>query len=791
MVGYGGSGMVRGICGWRGYLNFLKLFGAAVVAAVVAVGVILASPGLRYGEAAGSGAVAVALIVTFGLGYALDASPRRVELYGRSRERTAAGLVLGFFFVAVTTLGSLIAYQLWPPGHEVALAFCWLGTAVCDVLPRAVDLGPWLAGYGLVGLAITLAGTAQLFVALYNPPHLDSQSVALDVVGVRWLARGMDATLLLGGVWMALLRFSSVGVGTLDGWVLTGGLVLGAFLYEAVPLIWARGRTLGKLVWRLQVVDGRPAKTLWKLRVIGRAVVTSLVYSLGSTAILLLSVGGDVDQMIGWQLGVGAALVLSPLMHVKGQALHDAAFGTQVVEFKKNNHENRTADSGETGSSLTELRLRPPEPTDSTDLLDRRTQVEIVCGVLRSEAGPAVVTVNAPWGGGKTTFLQMCATELRGTDGLLVVEFNGWTQQYTKKPLVDLVGAISHQLRTGEKGGSDSDLRDQAEPLADVFGTVRTNRPLFSSWDSAHESVRGFSAALRDVTAGPRRIVLVVDELDRCQPSYALGILEALHHLFGVEGVVAVVGVSRDELCNSIWSLYGEKFDADTYLRRFTDFGIDLPPPTYENLSRFMGRQLQTSGLAGHVQTRSATILQLVAQIEGCSLRDLQQATHRAALALLSDPPDQHPRIVWEQSVMAMIVLRVADQTAYRQFARIEIDSFAALAAANAQLQPPPAAADSTQAIPRTWFEAALLNVRPGEFLDSASFKKRYRRAHRLAGFDLDREEPFAGTDHGADLALDALSRLRQNYRSESGGPYGWEPLWVELITDRLDLLAE
>lgn len=782
---------MRDTYNWRGYRNALRMFGAAGIAVLVAVVAILAVPGLRYAEAAGTGAVAVALIVTFGLRYALDASPRRVELYGRSRESAAAGSVLGFFFIAVTTLGSLVAYLLWPPGHEVSLAFCWLGKAVCGALPRAVDLGPWFAGYGVVGLATTLAGSAQLFIVMYNPPLPDPQSTTVEVVS-RLGARAIDAAFLIGVVLAALTRFGSVRLRTPEGWVLIGGLALGAFLYEAVPLIWTRVRTLGKLVWRLDVVDARSGETVSKACAFGRALVTSLVYSLAPVALLLLSLGQDLDRTFGWQIAAGVVLILSPLMHVRGQGLHDAAFGTKVVRYRKGESRKVPTDPGETGSSPTEFRLRPPDPDDGTDLLDRRTQVELVCGLLRSEAGPAVVTVNAPWGGGKTTFLRMCADELRGSDGVLVVEFNSWTQQYTKNPLVDLVGAISHQLTTGDKSGSDSNLRDQAEPLAEVFGSARTNRPLFTSWESTHESVEAFCTALREVAAGQGgRVLLVVDELDRCQPSYALGILEALHHLFAVKGVVAVVGVSRDELCNSIWSLYGERFDADTYLRRFTDLPIDLPPPTYENLSRFMGKQLQTSGLTGRIQTRSATILQLVAQIEGCSLRDLQQATHRAALALLSEPPEAHPRIIWEQSVMAMIVLRVADQAAYRQFARREIDSSAALAAVNARLQPLPAGIDPTQAISRTWFEAALLNVEPAGFSDSAGFKQRYSDAHHQAGFDLDSDEPFAGTDPGADRTLDALSRLRRDYSSEYAGPHGWRPLWVESITDRLDLLAE
>jgi len=409
----------------------------------------------------------------------------------------------------------------------------------------------------------------------------------------------------------------------------------------------------------------------------------------------------------------------------------------------------------------------------------------VVTDVLRREAGPAVVMVTAPWGGGKTTFLKMCAAELQAS-GVLVVEFNSWTQQYTTKPLLDLVGAISHQLQTGRYNRPDIDMSELAEPLAEVFGRSRSSRRLFASWDSTYESVGDFSSALSDIAAQHGPIVFFVDELDRCQPDYALGTLEALHHLFAVGGVVAVVGVSRDELCNSIWSLYGERFDADTYLRRFADLQIDLPPPTHQNMARFLKEQLRVSGLADRIRPGGAGILQLVTEVKGCSLRDLQQATHLAALALSPDPPDEHPRTVWEQCALAMIVLRTADREAYRQFSRREIDSFAALAAANARFRPAARGADPMLALQRTLFEAALLNVESVESPNYADFRQLYRDAHRRKQRDLGLERPFRGTDE-VDETLAALLGLRQRYQT----PPGWRPLWVESIAARLDLLAD
>lgn len=228
--------MARDTYGRRGYSNFLKLFGAAIPASLIASMVLALVPGLRIDQAARTGAVAVALIVTFGLGYAFDASPDRAELYGQARERATTGVVVMFFLVAVTTLGSLVSYQLWPPGQEISLGPCILGSDACRVLPGAFDPGPWFAGYGMVGLAVTLAGAAQLFVALYNPPRLDSDYDSEDISVRRMFARLVDVLVLMAGVWGLFIVLWRVDRGTTGGWLVTAGFILWAFLYEGWPL---------------------------------------------------------------------------------------------------------------------------------------------------------------------------------------------------------------------------------------------------------------------------------------------------------------------------------------------------------------------------------------------------------------------------------------------------------------------------------------------------------------------------------------------------------------------------
>ena len=54
--------------------------------------------------------------------------------------------------------------------------------------------------------------------------------------------------------------------------------------------------------------------------------------------------------------------------------------------------------------------------------------------------------------------------------------------------------------------------------------------------------------------------MIVIDELDRCRPSYAVEILEMAKHLFSVDRVVFVLSINRDQLAHSVKVLYGSDF---------------------------------------------------------------------------------------------------------------------------------------------------------------------------------------------------------------------------------------
>ena len=80
------------------------------------------------------------------------------------------------------------------------------------------------------------------------------------------------------------------------------------------------------------------------------------------------------------------------------------------------------------------------------------------------------------------------------------------------------------------------------------------------------------------------RLVIFVDELDRCRPDFAVKLLERIKHYFTDEQITFVFSVNIEELVKTIQCFYGEKFDANRYLGRFFDMVIKLHPI---NLSKY------------------------------------------------------------------------------------------------------------------------------------------------------------------------------------------------------------
>ena len=74
-------------------------------------------------------------------------------------------------------------------------------------------------------------------------------------------------------------------------------------------------------------------------------------------------------------------------------------------------------------------------------------------------------------------------------------------------------------------------------------------------------------------------VIFIIDELDRCNPSYAVKVLEHIKHIFDVPNIFFVLVINKEQLEYAVKGYYGsETIDAANYLRRFIDVEYNMPP---------------------------------------------------------------------------------------------------------------------------------------------------------------------------------------------------------------------
>ena len=120
-------------------------------------------------------------------------------------------------------------------------------------------------------------------------------------------------------------------------------------------------------------------------------------------------------------------------------------------------------------------------------------------------------------------------------------------------------------------------------------------------------------------------LFILVDELDRCRPPYAVALLERVKHLFDVDDVVFVMATDTEQLRHSIGALYGVNFAAGRYLLRFFDQTYRFEEASIE---KFVARQFEDvdqSKLYGSPDLDAAKFTAKALKAFNLSLRDVEQ----------------------------------------------------------------------------------------------------------------------------------------------------------------------
>ena len=257
---------------------------------------------------------------------------------------------------------------------------------------------------------------------------------------------------------------------------------------------------------------------------------------------------------------------------------------------------------------LPEDLLKRSEEADSLQnyLLKRYEQIPLK---------PFTLNINAEWGYGKTYFLQQLANKC-AVDGHPVVYFDAWKNDYTKEPLLafmsELNGQLDEYLDTREQkaknilkkiaefslpiifsiiakrftGYSIDQLNEmlsedkgiEKEKTEDKVSSLVSNMTKitleehFRTKNSINDFKENMKNLLKKIESYKNKklpLFILIDELDRCRPNYAIELLENIKHLFDIEGIYFIIATDSRQLSHSINAVYGDNFASEKYLKRF------------------------------------------------------------------------------------------------------------------------------------------------------------------------------------------------------------------------------
>lgn len=219
-----------------------------------------------------------------------------------------------------------------------------------------------------------------------------------------------------------------------------------------------------------------------------------------------------------------------------------------------------------------------------------------------------VYSISAEFGVGKTFFCERLADILE-QDDVPVSVLNIWKMDFYDNPLVPLLIKLQdiyiekNKFRTWVSNKLKFGINITTwliKRFLKYFGfnidkIVRLYKQLKPSKSKLYSSYLEYEAQLHKtknfLSAWAKRInkpiVIIIDELDRCRPDYAVKTLETLKHFFDIPGFVFVLAIDEGQLKSSVETLYGTK-NFDGYKRKFINNSFVLPEPDKVKFTEYL-----------------------------------------------------------------------------------------------------------------------------------------------------------------------------------------------------------
>jgi KAP family P-loop domain/TIR domain len=282
----------------------------------------------------------------------------------------------------------------------------------------------------------------------------------------------------------------------------------------------------------------------------------------------------------------------------------------------------------------------------NNDGLGFETYSRILAAAASDTRGPFTIGVFGEWGTGKTSLMRLIERQLSGNPNIVTVWFNAWRYEQEEHPIIPLVGTIVQALEkhTGLSrrfGASGRQLIRSLRAIAYGFSAKSTVKvpgfaeveASFVAKDMIDRNERltpdplldrslyfGAFNSLEDVKLRENvRVVVLIDDLDRCFPDQAIRLLESIKLVLSQPGFIFILGVARQVVEGYLQHRYSAEYGIKDFKGQlYLDKIVQLPfhiPPSVGRMSEFCRYLL--AGQSPELVDELASVLPAVAEALG------------------------------------------------------------------------------------------------------------------------------------------------------------------------------
>lgn len=222
------------------------------------------------------------------------------------------------------------------------------------------------------------------------------------------------------------------------------------------------------------------------------------------------------------------------------------------------------------------------------------------------------ILINGSWGSGKTTFINDLCKNIESDKEYKIIKYDSFEYDFYDNPYIPLFSFLQDKLKisidvdrltkiTSKQIGKV--LLNTSYTVVNTLFRIKTGKSLdelkkqfeevkksFDEENNVYKEFKDLEKIKTDIKniiktkAKNKPIIFVIDELDRCNPAFAIGTLEILKYFLDIKNFIIILSLDEKQLQESVKTIYGQGMNSDIYFSKFFDYKLNLGRLTFSKI---------------------------------------------------------------------------------------------------------------------------------------------------------------------------------------------------------------